>query len=240
MRIWITRAEPEARRTAEAVSAAGHRPVVSPLLQVSILTSADGPLAKALTGVGALAFTSANGVRAFAALRPISDRHLPVFAVGASTARAAREAGFASVVSGEGDVAALAKRIAMKDQRPGGVVLHPGALEPAGDLVDDLRRRGLSARHIAVYETLPQAPSRDLLAALDQDPPAVSGVLIHSPKAAQELAKLLCDRPDLAAALTVICISKAAAEPLKSFKFARSAAAAKPTEAAMLARLASS
>ena len=239
MRIWITRAEPEAHRTAEAVSAAGHRPLVSPLLRVSVLRSADGPLAKALVGVDALAFTSANGVRAFASLRPISDRHLPVFTVGAATARAAREAGFATVISADGDVAVLAKRIAAKDLRPNGVVLHPGALEPAGDLVGDLQRRGLDARFVAIYETLPQAPTRDLLAALDQDPPAVAGVLIHSLKAARELAKLLGERPALAKALTVVSISKGAAEPLKPFKFARAVSAAKPNEEALLARLTS-
>jgi uroporphyrinogen-III synthase len=238
MRIWITRAEPEARRTAEAVVAAGHRPLISPLIQVAPLMSAADPLARALVGVGALAFTSANGVRAFAVLRPISDRHLPVYAVGEATARAAREAGFATVIGADGDVAALAKRIAAKDQRPDGVVLHPGASEPAGDLAGDLQRRGLSARFLAVYETLPQAPAHDLLMALDQDPPAVAGVLIHSPKAAVELAKVLGEHPGLAEALTVICISKAAAEPLKPFKFARRVTAAKPNEAAMLARLA--
>jgi uroporphyrinogen-III synthase len=239
MRIWITRAEPEARRTAEAVAAAGHRPLISPLIQIAPLASASDGLAKALIGVGALAFTSANGVRAFAALRPISDRHLPVYAVGGATARAAREAGFATVIDADGDAAALARRIAAKDARPNGVVLHPGALEPAGDLVGDLRRRGLSARFVAVYETLPQTPSRDLLTALDQAPPAVDAVLIHSPKAAEQLAVILGERPALSEALTVICISKAAAEPLKLFKFARRATAAKPNEAAMLARLTS-
>ena len=239
MRIWITRAEPDARRTAEAVAAAGHRPLISPLIRVAPLTSAADRLAKALMGVGALAFTSANGVRAFAALRPLSDRHLAVFAVGAATARSAREAGFAVVISAEGDVAALARRIAAENPAPVGVVLHCGALEPAGDLVGELERRDRSARFVAVYETMPQAPTRELLTALEQDPPGVGAVLIHSPRAAEELARVLAERPDMSQALTVICISKAAAEPLKAFKFARRAVASKPNEAAMIARLAS-
>jgi uroporphyrinogen-III synthase len=236
VKVWVTRSEPEARRTAEALTAAGHRPLISPLIRVRALPAA-GPLAKGLAEVGALAFTSANGVRAFAALRPISDRHLPAYTVGAATARAARAAGFTTVISAEGDVGALAKRIAAKDDRPSGVVLHPGALEPAGDLIGDLERRGLSARAVAVYETLPQAPTRELQAALGQNPLGVGAVLIHSPRAAEELAKLLAERPTLAGDLTAICISKAAADPLKPFKFARRAIADAPNEAAMLARL---
>ena len=239
MRIWITRAEPDAHRTAAAVSAAGHRPLVSPLIRIAPLGSAAHPLAKALVGVGALAFTSANGVRALAQLRPLSDRHLPVFTVGAATAGAARAAGFAAVAAGDSDVTALAKAIAAESDRPAGAILHCGALEPAGDLAGELDRRGVDARFVAVYESLPQAPTAELLAALRQDPPGVGGVLIHSARAAEELAALLTQFPALAPTLTVICISKAAAEPLKAFKFARRAVAAKPNEAAMLAQLAS-
>ena len=236
MKVWVTRAEPDARRTADALKAASHKPLVAPLIQVQQLPAADA-LAKGLAGVGALAFTSANGVRAFAALRPISDRHLPAFTVGAATARAAREAGFVTVISAEGDVTALAKRIAAKSDRPTGVVLKVGGLEPAGDLVGDLEQRGLSARAVAVYRAAPVAPSAEVLFALQQDPPAVDAVLIHSPSAGRQLAKLLETRSGLAGALTVICISKAAAEPLRPFKFTRRAIAATPDEAAMFARL---
>ena len=236
MKVWVTRAEPEAGRTAKALIAAGHQPLVSPLIQVRVLPAAKA-LAQALTGVTAVAFTSANGVRAFAALRPISDRHLTAFTVGDATARAAREAGFSRVISAGGDVVALAKRIAAKSDRPTGVVLKAGGLESAGDLVADLEQRGVSARAVAVYQTAPRAPSPAALAALDRQPPGVDGVLIHSPSAGRQLARLLAERPDLAEALTVVCISKAAAEPLKAFKFARRAIAQTPDEAAMFARL---
>ena len=236
MRVWVTRAEPDAKRTAQALIAAGHRPVVSPLLEAHPLKAADA-LAKSLIGVGALAFTSAAGVRAFAALRPISDRHLTVFTVGQATARAAHEAGFVTVIASDGDVAALARTIAQKANRPEGVLLHPGAAEPAGDLIGDLTGKGVSARAVAVYETLAKAPSAELEALLVQDPPGIEAVLIHSGKAAQELAKRLEATPELSRRLVVVAISKSAAEPLKPFKFARRAIAEKANEAAMLARL---
>ena len=62
-KIWITRAQPGADETAGRVRALGHEAVVLPLLTVETL-----PAELDLTGVGALAFTSANGVRAFGAL----------------------------------------------------------------------------------------------------------------------------------------------------------------------------
>ena len=98
MRIWITRAQPEAEATAGRIRALRHEPVVAPVLEVR--PSLDAP---ALEGVGALAFTSRNGVRAFVALTP--ERDLQVFTVGDATAAAAREAGFTDVASASGDAA---------------------------------------------------------------------------------------------------------------------------------------
>ncbi len=85
-KIWITRAEPGAAATAERVRALGHEAVVAPLLAIQPLVDARVDL----TDVGALAFTSANGVRAFA--EKSAERSLKVFAVGLATAKAARQA----------------------------------------------------------------------------------------------------------------------------------------------------
>ena len=65
----------------------------------------------------ALAFTSVNGVAAFAALTPRRDR--PVFAVGDATAQAAHDAGFADVLSASGDLRDLARHLqtAREDER---------------------------------------------------------------------------------------------------------------------------
>ena len=218
MRIWITRAEPGARSTAARLKAMGHEPVLAPLLEVHAL-----PGLVDLDGVGALAFTSANGVRAFAARCP--DRGLPVFAVGAATAEAARAAGFAAVASAEGDVNALADLIAGAQSRFAGAVLAPGPREPAGDLPRALAAQGISARALALYETLPVPP-----------PPGmgpVDAVLVHSPKAAERLAVIFSGRIGPAA----YCISAAAAAPLAGRPFAKVAFADQPTEEALLALL---
>ena len=85
LKIWITRAQPGADATAARVHALGHTTLVAPLLAVEMLENAEVDL----RDVGALAFTSANGLRAFTRLS--ADRSLRVFAVGAATALAAWE-----------------------------------------------------------------------------------------------------------------------------------------------------
>jgi uroporphyrinogen-III synthase len=235
MRVWVTRALPEAQRTAERLIEAGHEPMLSPLLRVHVLPAAAA-LAKALDGSAALAFTSANGVRAFIALRPEADRALPVFAVGAATAAAARAAGFGAVTAGQGDVAALAALIAAQDPPLTGPLMHLSALTPAGDLVGDLNAQRLNARAVAVYDTVPCALSAEAEQALDQHPPGLDAVLIYSPKAAAHLVRLLEERP-ATEALTAICISKAATAPIRGLPFAALLTAKVPTETAMFACL---
>ena len=74
---------------------ARHESVVESLMTIRLrpeATHASGPF---LDGVQAVLFTSANGVRAFAAAT--TRRGFRAFAVGDATAAAARAAGFADV-----------------------------------------------------------------------------------------------------------------------------------------------
>lgn len=202
-RIWVTRASPGAEATAARLRAMGLAPLVDPLLEVRDLS----PVLD-LAGVAALAFTSVNGVAAFA--RKEADRTRRVFTVGDRTARAAHEAGFANVASAEGDVEALAALIVGQAGRLDGAVLHPCALEPAGDLVSPLVAAGLVARRIAVYETLAREPAATTLAGLD----GLDAVLLHSPRAARKLCEILARRP--APGLRALCLSQAVAQPLEA------------------------
>ena len=224
-RIWVTRASPGAEATAARLRAMGLEPLVDPLLDVRNLSPTLD-----LTGVAALAFTSVNGVAAFARLE--TDRTRPVFAVGDRTARAAREAGFADVASADGDVEALAALIMGQAARLDGAVLHPSALEPAGDLISPLIAAGLSVRRVAVYETRDRAPLPTTLAALD----GLETVLLHSPRAARKLAEILGKRP--APRLRALCLSAAVAQPLEALARAGGlgsvASAPHPNETALL------
>lgn len=209
-RVWVTRAEPGAARTAARLAALGFEPVVAPVLAIRRLAPVID-----LSGIEALAFTSVNGVEAFVALH--SDRALPVFTVGDATAEAARAAGFAVVRSASGDVHALARMIA--DAAPG-PILAPGAAEPATDLAALLADKA-QVRTVAVYE------------AVETGVPAPAGfdaVLVHSPRAARALAMHAWALDDRLA----VAISANAAEPLEDFGLREIRIAAAPTDAALI------
>jgi uroporphyrinogen-III synthase len=226
MRIWVTRAAPQAEATGLRLRRLGHAPLIAPLLEVRPIRDPKPEL----KGVGALAFTSRHGVAAFAGMSKV--RGLPVFTVGDATARAAREAGFATVRSARGDVESLASLISASSDFSG-ELLHPSAREPAGDLVGALAAQGVKARRHAVYATEPVEPHLAAAAALKAEPIELDAVLVHSPKAARRLADLdLVTR--VAHELEVFCISDAAAEPLRGLNFRRIAVATAPDERALL------
>lgn len=219
-RVWVTRAEPGAARTADRLTALGFTPIVVPLLTLAplpgALDAAPDPAA-----VAVLALTSPNGVEAFAPLIPRFRDH-PVFAVGDATAEAARAAGFADVRSASGDIHALARLIAA--EAPPGPLLAPGAREPAGDLPALLPDRPVQRLPVyAAFETHVPAPA------------TFDAVMLHSPRAARALA---ADLPRAASSGRIaICISEAAATPLHPFDFAEIRIAAAPDEPAMLSAL---
>lgn len=219
-RVWVTRAEPGAARTADRLTALGFTPLVVPLLTLAplpgALDAAPDPAA-----VAVLALTSPNGVEAFAPLIPRFRDH-PVFAVGDATAEAARAAGFVDVRSAAGDIHALARLIAA--EAPPGPLLAPGAREPAGDLPTLLPGRPVQRLPVyAAFETHAPAPA------------TFDAVMLHSPRAARALA---ADLPRAASSGRIaICISEAAATPLHPFDFAEIRIAAAPDEPAMLSAL---
>ena len=221
-RVWITRAQPGAARTAVRLTALGYEPVVAPLLTIRPLPDALAP-APDFAAVAALAFTSANGVEAFAALGPARQlRDRPVFAVGDATAEAARAAGFTDARSAAGDIHALARLIAASPIQ--GLILAPGAREPAGDLP------ALLPDHILQRLPVYAAEETDVTS-----PPAFDAVMLHSPRAGRALAAILT--PQAAAQRLAVCISAAAAAPLAALGFAEIRIADAPDEASMLTAL---
>lgn len=189
--------------------------MIAPLLAIRPIPQG----APDLTGVAALAFTSANGVAAFTALT--SDRTRPVFTVGDATAEAARAAGFTQVRSARGDLDRLAALLMAA--APGiGPLLVPGAREPAGDLPGLLAGR-VEAVDLAVYEAVETGTSA---------PAAFDAVLIHSARAARALAAL-----GPFAGQTAAAMSAAATAPLDDRSGLEISLAPTPDETALLAAL---
>ena len=211
-RILVTRSEPGASETAQRLEALGYAPIVEPLFAIA-------PIDVVLPAFDALAFTSANGVRRLAALS--SRRDAPVFCVGARTAEAAREAGFASVSSADGDVIALCDLILKQ--------------LPVGDLSGRLTRAGIAAQFVALFRAEPvTAPGPELARHLRGEP-GFAAVLIHSPRAASILAGMIASAAN-PCPIAAAAISSAAAAPLAGLA-RRIAIASAPNEDAILSLL---
>ena len=224
MRVWVTRAQPQAAATAERLVQMGHEPVVSPLIETRLVPATlDG-----LAGAGALAFTSQAAIDA-ALLQDLVPAlaDLPVFAVGDATADAAQRAGFKRVLSAGGAITDLATLILASPPSWGGDLVHLSARQPAGDLAGLLKRGGCAARRVTLYETI-DVPGTDI-------PEAVEAILIHSAMAARRAAAVIL--PHEAQNMCLFGLSEAALMPLNAIKFRLRAIAPIANEASILSLL---
>ena len=185
-RVLVLRPEPGASATVERARERGLEAFAVPLFEIEPLPW-DAPDSAQFDG---LLLTSANALPS-AGEKTKAFRSLPLYAVGAATADAARDAGFSVAAVGEADVDRLLGSI-----EPGLKLLH---------LCGRDRRAPAAAAHqitpVPVYRAKPiEAPD------LSQAEGAVA--LIHSPRAGRRLAELVRDRGSIA----IAAISAAAAE----------------------------
>ncbi len=233
--VLVTRPQADAAPFARRIEALGHRAVIEPLIEVRFPSGAAVDLA----GVQALAFTSANGVRALVHAAPDAPRALAVFAVGEATARAAREAGFTRVTVGGGDVESLARTIVRIASAATGAILHVAGRDRAGDLVGLLKLAGFAARRVVLYAAEPVAAlSRSVQEALAAG--AIDDVAIFSPRTARQFVTLMTHAGLAPAAgrLRLLALSPRVAEAASGLAFAAVAVAARPDQDALLDLLA--
>lgn len=212
--LLVLRPEPGAAATAARASALGHACVVAPLFAIHALDwEPPDPL-----GFDAVMMTSATaarlggaGLARFAAL--------PLYAVGAATADAAMAAGFAHVVAGDADAEALLARVGADGI---GRLLHLTGREHHA-----VARPGILVERRIVYASEAvdalSCPARDALA-------GGAVALLHSPRAAALLARLVREH-DM---VRIACLSRAVAEAAGSGWRAVAVARA-PTDDALLA-----
>ena len=217
-RVAITRAAPDAERTADRLRARGAEPIVAPLMEV-----APRAFDCNLAGVQALLLSSANGVRATA--QAIEERALPLLTVGDATARAARDAGFTDVRSAGGDVRALSALANSSLDPKKGTLLYLSGADVAADLVSWLHAAGFQATRRIVYEArvvaaLPEA----YLQPLDI-------IVFHSARAARAFGRF--GAPN-AKRLTAACLSQGVADAAEQVAhWARVVVAPAPQEEAL-------
>ena len=221
MRLLVTRAEPEAGRTAAALRRRGHNVVTAPLLRIEPL--ADAPIDDRQWA--AILVTSANAAAAMAMHeRRSALLDVPVFAVGDRSAAAMRAAAFADVVSAGGAVADLTRLVAERT-KPNAALLY---------LAGDLQARGFAVQTAIVYRavtaaTLPNEATDALAAGLD-------GVLHFSSRSAESYVNGARAAGVLSQALVPaqFCLAEQIAAPLRHAGAATIRIAPRPNEAALI------
>ena len=225
----VTRLREDARALAEALAEREIVPVLEPLMTISYI---PGP-ALDLDGVQALLVTSANGVRAFS--RRDHRRHLPVYAVGDASARAAAAAGFAAVNSASGDVTALAALVRERLEADGGALLHVAGTLVAGDLAGMLAGHGFTCRREVLYEARPsRALSAEAVRDLEQG--TLDGVVFFSARTAAAFAGLIREGglEGTVGLLAAFCLSPAVAGEARALSWGRVVIAGKPEQDALV------
>lgn len=224
----ITRTEPGAHATAEAVRGLGLTPLIIPAARVEIT-----PAILDLDGVQALLMTSAAAARAIQVTETL--KALPLYAVGDATAEAAVAAGFETVISAGGDGATLAVLAADRMSPRQGALLHLRGREVAGDVTGMLRACGFEARHVEVYTTHDQPDFKATI--LDQLAKHSGFILIHSPAGARRLGAAVSDADLNLGAWRVVGLSSACIKPLEELAFKSTNLAHSPDEEALIETL---
>jgi uroporphyrinogen-III synthase len=210
----ILRPEPGASSTRARAEAVGFTAIVAPFFTVApVAWDAPDPGAH-----DALMLTSANALR-HAGPDLARYRALPIYAVGETTAAAARAAGFAGIRTGDDDATVLLAMMAADGvKRP----LHLAGRE----------HRGGGHPHLFVTRAIVYAADAvGQLPSAAREALATGAVaLLHSPRAAALLAALVEDR----ASTAIAAISPAAADAAGP-GWRAVAVAATPDDAALLA-----
>jgi uroporphyrinogen-III synthase len=231
VRLLLTRPEPDAQRTAAALRAQGHDVITAPLLRIE-----PAPEAQFATGPwAAILITSANAAPAVAVHARMTELlALPVFAVGRRSADAMAAAGFADVISADGNVSDLARLVAARLQ-PIARLLYLAGEDRSGDLAGDLHARGFAIETAVIYRaiaatSLPPAAAQALTGGID-------GVLHFSRRSAEVFVDAARAAGVLESALQAahFCLSAPIAEPLAQAGAADIRVAERPNEARLLA-----
>jgi uroporphyrinogen-III synthase len=233
VRLLVTRPEPECERTAALLRGRGHDVLLLPLLRIEPLLDVElgaGPWA-------AILFTSANAVRAVAAHRRFRDlAHLPVYTVGLRTQAAAAAAGFASIVSADGDVEALVRLTASKPPVADLPLLYCAGGERAGDLASALHLRGARVETAVVYRAVMVTDlPPEVRAAFAGG--TIDAVLHYSARTAATFlaAATTAGIRDLSIQIRHLCLSAQVALPLAAAGAKAVEVAGEPNEQALLA-----
>ena len=210
----------------------GYQTQIEPMLTIE----PTGKAVPELDGYKALIFTSANGVRAFAACS--RRRDLPAYAVGAGTGAALQQSGFVDIRSSDGNAKELAGLIGETVPR-GARLLHLSGRAIAQDLKALLASSGIEADRVILYDAVPaNRLSQGLVASLYAR--TIEYVLFFSPRTAGIFGTLAVQQglSDAVRYSSALCLSPAVAEIAARLPWRHIGTARQPTTEALIQLLA--
>lgn len=230
MRLLLTRAEEDGRRSAQALAANGHEAVLAPVTRIVPLASPlpAGPFDAVLA-------TSRHALSAAAQTAVPALTRLPLLAVGRSTAAAARAAGWVDVRVAAGDARALVDLVRLT-LPPASALLYLAGRDRKPHIEEALAGNGMRLTvHVAYAaepcSAWPEPVCRDLAAGRFD-------ACLHFSRRSAGLAVALAAGSGLGTAflaLPHLCLSPDVAEPLTAAGARAVAIAEDPTEAGLLA-----
>lgn len=215
MRVLLTRPRADSESLARELIHHGHAVMIDPVLRIVPVPPIAPPAPARYRGV---ILTSAQAARH----APVTSLALPAFAVGEATARAARAAGFPSVVAAQGDVRSLAHELATgagDDPRP---FLHLCGAEVREGTAETFQAAGVTVERCVVYRAMPAAAltARTRTAMAKE---LIDAVMLFSPRTARIFVGLV-DAAGLGASLArmrAITWSDAVAEAAQPARWGR-------------------
>lgn len=232
MRVIVTRPLPQGDRTAAALAARGHEPVLMPLTEIHPVD--PGPLAAEPDSYAMVAATSANALVHAPPSLTRALRDIPFVGVGATTEHAALACGFSDTESASGNAGNLAGHVIAQAPKGARVAYLCGRVRKP-DLEQQLAAAGLEVDAFETYDTVLVSYTTDFLREQFVTGSA-QAVLLYSHNAAQRLASLLkpVGGSDVADFTAFFCLSQDVAAPLREAGFPAVGVATEPTEAALL------
>jgi len=235
--ILVTRPRPDNDTTLATLRDRGFEALSAPLLRFEPLPFHDDADAE----YDGVILTSANALRSLD-LTASRLLPLPLFAVGAHTADAARAAGFDRVIVAKGDAVSLRDlvlaRVKAGELTASATLLYLAGADLSRDLASELGARGLDVVTHTTYRMVPVAAlPREASEAFMAN--RISAVLHYSRRSAQAfLETIRADGIEISAlAVPQCCISAAVAAVLHDAGATKVVVAARPDETVLLEAL---
>lgn len=233
-RIWLTRPHADSAALADLLAQRGIANIIAPVMRIE-----RNELAADLTNKpNALLLTSRHAVHALEILPP-DWRSLPLFAVGAATAEAARQSGFTNIHEGSGGMLELLPHITQA-LSANARLLYCAGEETSSDVGALLTGHAIHVDQITAYRAIAETSLPEgLCSALTSGD--IKGVVLFSARSAQLVEKLLKHHQlePIATHIDAYCLSLPVAAAAGGLPWKSLRACHLPTQAAMVELLVS-